>query len=169
MTEILQAFAPVANQAAERLILGSMPGVRSLQEAQYYANRNNTFWWIMQALFGIKLDLPYEHRIEGLKKANIALWDVLKSCRRKGSLDSAIEKDSIVVNDFNEFLGANSRITTIFFNGQAAEQMFKKHALPEIEARRLPGTLTRLPSTSPANARMTKQEKLKQWKQLLTE
>ncbi|MGU9957792.1 MAG: DNA-deoxyinosine glycosylase [Arenicellales bacterium WSBS_2016_MAG_OTU3] len=167
MSNPLEAFPPIANMRAKVLILGSMPGLRSLQETQYYANPHNAFWWIMRELLGFEDNLPYTKRINCLKKAGIAVWDVLHSCRRVGSLDSAIEKDSIVVNDFDSFLSKNKNIGAIFFNGQASEKIFLKHAIAMIDSKNQPEVQIRLPSTSPANAGMHKQDKLAAWRVIL--
>jgi double-stranded uracil-DNA glycosylase len=165
---ILQGFAPVSDPtAATTLILGSMPGRDSLRAARYYAHPRNAFWPIMSELYSISEASDYQERLAALCANGIALWDVIKSCRRRTSLDSAIEEQSIVVNDFEEFIGKHPLLTRICFNGAKAEQSYRRYVLP------LLGTgdfhYLRLPSTSPANARMSYAEKLAAWRDILLE
>ena len=100
---LLLCFEPVADSNSEILILGSMPGRESLAAEQYYAHRRNAFWKIMSDLLGFDPDSSYGTRLQELKTARIALWDVLQSCTRVGSLDSSIDAGSITVNDFQSF------------------------------------------------------------------
>lgn len=162
MTEIF-GFPPVALNSAKVLILGSMPGIKSLVENQYYAHKQNSFWFIVEELFGINRTLGYDQRVALIREKKIALWDVLKTCRRQGSLDSAIESDSIVANDFESFFKQNKNINFVFFNGAKAEQEYKKHVQVNLPAIFEHINYQRLPSTSPAHASITRQEKLKQW------
>ncbi len=119
-------FPPIAKPDATILILGSMPGQKSLDEHQYYAHPRNSFWPIMYQLFNIIDDLNYKQRKQLLIDKKIALWDVLKSCYREGSLDSDIDQTTIVANDFNSFFEKYSKIKVVFFNGAKAEQLFRK-------------------------------------------
>ncbi|NSL56770.1 DNA-deoxyinosine glycosylase [Uliginosibacterium aquaticum] len=161
----LEAFPPIATPEAKILILGSMPGAASLGAQRYYAHPHNQFWPIMASLLGFDPTLDYASRCDRLNAAGIAVWDVLKSCNRQGSLDSAIERDSIVVNDFSHFFTTHPKLQEIFFNGSAAEQLFRKHVAISI----LPGRLRlqRLPSTSPAHASLRPEAKLQHWRQAL--
>jgi double-stranded uracil-DNA glycosylase len=165
----IQSFEPIADTTANILILGSMPGKESLRAGQYYAHRRNAFWTIMGELAGASPALPYETRTQMLKSVGIALWDVLASCTRHSSMDADIETASIYPNDFASFFLQHPNITHIFFNGSMAEQCFRKHVQPLLES--LPGHrplhYQRLPSTSPAHASMTYQQKLKVWKVIL--
>lgn len=157
------AFAPVADPAAVILILGSMPGEASLAQQQYYAHPRNAFWPMVEALFGIAAGLPYPDRVRRLAGRGVALWDVLQSCRRPGSLDSSIDRDSIVVNDFARFFAAHPAIRQLFFNGARAEAEYRRRVLPGLPVGpdRLPAL--RLPSTSPAMASLSFDQKLGYW------
>lgn len=165
----IQSFPPIENPTAHTLILGSMPGKESLRAGQYYAHPRNAFWPIMGDLVGAKTNLPYEARTRMLKSAGIALWDVLASCTRHSSMDADIEADSICTNDFASFLLTHQNITHIFFNGSMAEKFFHKHVQPLLEPllENHPLRYQRLPSTSPANASMRYEQKLKAWKVIL--
>lgn len=156
----IHSFPPVADDHATILILGSMPGKRSLEQKQYYAHPQNAFWKIMGETIGAHPGLPYEERLKALAGAHIALWDVLSSCMRESSLDSHIRKEE--ANDLASFLALHPHITHVFFNGAKAEQSFKKYVLGK---QKLPPLeFHRLPSTSPAHAGMRYADKLKAWK-----
>jgi len=156
-------FPPVCTGSDLVLILGSFPGRSSLDKREYYGHRNNGFWPIVGRLLGFDPDIGYHERLKWLKKNRIALWDVLTSCSRDGSLDASIQKDSIVVNDFEDFFNNNRTIHTVLFNGSMAEAEFKKKVLikTQIQMRNL--VLHRLPSTSPAMAILTLAEKIEAW------
>jgi double-stranded uracil-DNA glycosylase len=156
----VHSFPPIVDRSAHTLILGSMPGVASLAANRYYAHPRNSFWPIMGDLFDAGPSVPYETRTKTLQCHGIAVWDVLKLCTRLGSLDSAIEESSIVVNDFRTLLREHTAIDRIFFNGAKAESTFLRYVAP-LET---PTTLIRLPSTSPAHASMTYERKLDAWK-----
>lgn len=162
-TDASVGFPPVGNAAARVLVLGSLPGVRSLQEAQYYAQPRNAFWRIMGELVGASTELAYARRLQCLVDARIALWDVLASAVRPGSLDARIVADSVAVNDFVKFFAAHSEISHVCFNGQTAGKMFAKHVMPLLGERE-PLTQIVLPSTSPAHAGMPYREKLRKWR-----
>jgi TDG/mug DNA glycosylase family protein len=158
-----RSFPPLANVTAHTLVLGSMPGTASLQAGQYYAHKHNLFWPFMQTLFGIPADLDYQQRCVALTSKGIALWDVLDSCYREGSLDTAIDRDSMVPNNFAEFLQRHRHINRIFFNGAKAEAVWTRMVMPILTPAQRDIPLHRLPSTSPANASIPKAEKLRQW------
>ena len=144
-----------------------MPSVKSLQQQQYYAHPRNAFWPIMSALFKIEKGSSYQLRCQQLVKNNIAVWDALKACQRQGSLDSNIETNSMVANDFNTFLQQHSKIEKILFNGGRAEQVFKQHVLPTLDESLKQISQTRLPSSSPAHASITFKQKLDQWQNII--
>lgn len=145
-----------------------MPGVRSLAENRYYAHPQNFFWPLMGELFGAGLELPYEQRLDVLHKAGIGLWDVLKQCDRPGSLDSAIARNSEVPNDLAALIAVNPHLRAVGFNGGAAWAAFGRHILPRLPADMLARVaLVPLPSTSPANASVSRERKLAQWRELV--
>jgi TDG/mug DNA glycosylase family protein len=165
MKNRISSFPPVACSTAQVLILGSIPGEASLREGQYYAHPRNAFWKIMAEIIGFDPDTAYENRLEALKNSGIALWDVLHSCQRKGSLDSAIEIDSIKVNDLDAFFAAHPDIKLVCFNGAAAEQCYKKYVIGK--DRQIPISHVRLPSTSPAHAALSFNRKVEAWRAAL--
>jgi TDG/mug DNA glycosylase family protein len=156
------SFPPIESRAARVLVLGSMPGAASLRASQYYAYRHNAFWPIMGALFGAGPEIAYEKRIAILCRAGLALWDVLASCVREGSLDADIDEVSIVPNDFRAFFDAHPRVHHVFFNGSKAETSFNRYVRPNLRDCGL--RFTRLPSTSPAHASLPLSRKLHAWR-----
>lgn len=159
------SFAPHADSNARILILGSIPGRASLKAESYYAHPRNQFWAIMAALLGFAPDLPYAERLLALQHHCIALWDVMRSCQRAGSLDASIEPDTVEANDFAAFFNNHPSIRAVFFNGATAQAAFNQHVLPGLAA--LPLHYTRLPSTSPAHAALTLDQKRDAWKCIL--
>jgi len=159
-----RSFSPIAEASARILVLGSMPGVRSLRAQQYYAHPRNAFWRIMAEIFGFNPDCDYERRLAHLTAARIALWDVLEACVRVGSLDSAIEVGSRVPNDFATFLADHPGIRLICFNGGEAKRSFDRYVLPKLAADHLRYAL--LPSTSPAHTLAFK-NKMRVWREAL--
>jgi TDG/mug DNA glycosylase family protein len=158
-------FKPVEDTASTVLVLGSMPGKASLAAGEYYAHPRNVFWTIMGELIGARPDLPYQDRLKILRCSGIALWDVLGSCVRTGSLDSRIEAGSAATNDFKSFFLRHPNITRVFFNGAKAEHYFLKYVRPSLESSSL--QYRRLPSTSPANAGITYGQKLLAWQSVI--
>lgn len=156
---IKYSFKPISNKDATILILGTMPGEQSILLNQYYGHSRNNFWKLLFTIFEIPFSDDYENRTALILNNNIALWDVLQVCERKGSLDSAIKNE--VANDFEYFLKNHPKINHIFFNGQKAASFFKKYVSLEKD---YPTTI--LPSTSPANAGKTFEEKLSEWKKI---
>ena len=159
----IRGFPPIADRRARILVLGSMPSAASLAARQYYAYRHNQFWRVAGELCGFEPDAPYEERRAGLRRCRIALWDVIESCVRPGSLDASIRDDSLRVNDFAAFFAAHRGIRRVCFNGHKAESAWRRHVLPS-----LPQSLIfeyrLLPSTSPAHAGMGYRSKLRVWR-----
>lgn len=165
---LLTGLEPVHDRSARVLVLGSMPGARSLDMQAYYAHPRNAFWPIMEALFGIPRELPYAQRLAGLREHRVALWDVIGQCRRRGSLDQKVEPASIVPNDFERLLADCPSISLVAFNGRLAEQSFERHVLPQLPSRFARIDRVRLPSTSPAHAAMSVERKRAAWVDALT-
>ena len=158
----IRSFPPIAGRDARVLVLGSMPGRRSLEARQYYAHRQNAFWRILGALLGFEATAPYAARVRALGRARIAVWDVLHSCVREGSLDTMIEDEA--ANDFSAFFRSHRAISHVFFNGTKAEASYRRHVLDAID---IPLRYRRLPSTSPAHAAMPFARKLAAWRAIL--
>ncbi len=154
----LQGLAPVVAAHTRVLVLGSFPSEASLAAGQYYAHPRNQFWTILSTLWGLDLRaLPYEQRLDELRRRGLGIWDVYASCRREGSLDSAIE--AARPNDLPGLVKRLRELRAIAHNGgESARTMALTRTLaPEA---------VRLPSTSPANASWSLQRKLDAWRAL---
>jgi len=162
--ELLRGFAPVARRDARVLLLGSMPSEASLAGGFYYAHPANAFWWLLAAVFECAQPADLEAKRRLLLGNRIALWDVVYRCRRRGSLDAAIEADSVEANDLCGFLQRYPRITHVFFNGGGAEHLFRRHLGAAVRHQRPELVLHRLPSSSPANASWSRGRKLAAWR-----
>ncbi len=159
----IASFPPIVAPGATVLILGSIPGQRSLAANEYYAHPQNAFWRIVGAILGFDAALPYAERTVRLQDAGIALWDVLQSCLRPGSLDSAIDRTSALPNDFTTLLAKHRGIGRVLCNGGTAHTLFLRRVVPTLpHADRL--QIVRLPSTSPAHAALTFADKLTAWR-----
>lgn len=170
----VQSFAPVGRDDARVLVLGSMPGVASLEASAYYAHPRNAFWPVMISVltdcaprYELLDDWPYRQREALLLSQGIALWDVLAECERPGSLDSAIQTSTVKVNDLVGFVAQHALIKCILFNGQTAARLYRKHAATPMDSmldsqgRQL--DLKTMPSTSPAMASLNLHAKYKVW------
>ena len=155
-------FAPLAAADARILILGSLPGEASLAAGEYYAHPQNSFWPIMHDLVGA--DGDYAERCRRLTGAGIALWDVVGSAVRPGSLDAAIRQADVDADDFRRFLRQHAALQLVVFNGGTAETLFRRRVLPGLDD---PPRMIRLPSTSPAFAAMPVAEKRRRWTEAL--
>jgi double-stranded uracil-DNA glycosylase len=156
-------FAPIAGGRPRLLVLGSLPGRKSLEMGQYYAQPQNGFWRIMGEIFGAGPSLPYPERLERLIANRVAVWDVLAAGERDGSLDSAIVASSIVVNDFAAFFARHGDIDLICFNGTKAAELYRRRVLPGLAPTFASLRSRVLPSTSPANASVPFAAKLARW------
>jgi len=164
----MASFTPIIGTSPRVLILGSMPSQMSLSEQQYYANPRNAFWWLMAELLERPLPSRYDDRMELLKLAGIAVWDVLYNCDRPGSLDTSIVRSSEQANDIDGLLASYPSIRLVGFNGVAAKAIFKRHREPGIL--QLSGVkFVQLPSTSPAHASLTRVDKLNAWRAALSD
>jgi double-stranded uracil-DNA glycosylase len=163
MSELLSGLAAIAQRDARLLILGSMPGAKSLQQQQYYAHPRNAFWPLMASILGFDPELSYADRLQAMQQRHVALWDVIGYCQRQGSLDSAISAEQ--ANDFGLFFKQHSKINAIAFNGGKAWQSFRRHVIGK---QPLPEglQLLPLPSTSPAHASLSFSDKLMQWQKI---
>lgn len=157
MMTLLSSFFPIIDEHSRVLILGSMPGVESLRLQQYYANPRNQFWKIIYSLFNSEPNPNYEERISFIKSNKIAVWDVIGTCYREGSLDSNIREEK--VNDFSALFEAYPNLKTVLFNGGKAYETYKKWigfgTIPNL-------TFHKLTSSSPANTKKY-EEKLREW------
>jgi hypoxanthine-DNA glycosylase len=156
-------FPAIADSRAQTMILGSLPGRKSLEMSQYYAQPQNGFWRIMEHLFGAGPSLPYLARLPRLHAARVAVWDVLAAGVRPGSLDSAIVASSIVINDFSAFFDRHRAIRLVCFNGAKAAELYRRCVLPRLAAPFASIEMRVLPSTSPANAAVSFDDKLARW------
>lgn len=154
----LTGLAPVADARTRILVLGSFPGAVSLAAGQYYAHPRNQLWTILSALTGEDLAaLPYAERLPRLLAHGFGLWDVLGACERAGSLDSAIRKPA--ANDFGRLRELCPQLQTVGFNGQTSGKFAPQFAAQGYR------TLV-LPSTSPAHASLSFEQKLSAWRGL---
>jgi len=148
------------------LILGSLPGRKSLEMQQYYAHPQNAFWRLVTQIFGAEWPLPYARRVKILNEHRIALWDVLAAAERPGSLDSSIVHASALSNDFAAFYRSHPQIRRVYFNGRKAEEMYRRFVLPGLPGEFAALRYESMPSTSPAHAGMTFEKKLARWKEI---
>jgi len=150
------SFEPIINKNSKVLILGTMPGIKSLEENEYYGNKRNVFWPILYQLFDEEMAENYDEKKEFILKHKLALWDTLKLCYREGSLDSKIKNEE--PNAINRLINSYESINYIIFNGKGSEKFYKRYFKPVSEINYIT-----LPSTSPANAQKSFNEKLKKW------
>lgn len=154
--ERISSFPPIVDDESRILILGSMPGAKSLQMQQYYAFPQNQFWRIMFHLFNKEFSDDYETRINLLRQNKIALWDVIESCERKGSLDTEIKDE--IDNNIPDLIENHPNIKTIFCNGQKSYKNLLKILGKDFKI-----PIVVLPSTSPLHT-VKFAEKLERWK-----
>lgn len=147
MTDDLRkrCFDPVVDERTRVLVLGSLPGEKSLAAQQYYANRQNKFWLLMSEVLGVELvPLAYAARLRTLLAHGVGLWDVVAEAHRPGSLDSAIRNRDD--NDLPALLARHPSIHAIAFNGGTAARLGLKILNGQAQCYRI----FNLPSSSPA-------------------
>lgn len=159
MQNRISSFPPFIDYQSKILILGSIPGAKSLEKQQYYAHPQNKFWKIIFKLFHEEFTDDYAERISVLKKNHMAIWDVIDSCERKGSLDSEIKNEE--ANQIAELLNEYSNIKAIFCNGGKSYKNLQKLLGKDF---RIPIIL--LPSTSPLHT-ISFERKFEDWKKIL--
>ena len=152
-------FPPVFDKNSEILILGSFPSVKSREESFYYANPQNRFWKLMAQLLNESTPKDTKDKIAMLKKHKIALWDVIESCDIVGSSDSSIS--NVVPVDISQIL-SRANIIKVYANGGKAFELYNKYLYPKTQLE-----ITKLPSTSPANAGYSFDKLLSEWKKIL--
>ena len=160
---VLKSFNPIIDVHSKILILGSMPSVKSLEQQEYYAHPQNRFWKIMAVLCNYPnlYKSNFKMKTDVMLKNNIALWDVIKTCNREGSLDSAIEDEK--PNDIRNLLKKYSNIKKIYLNGNKSYSAFKKY-FPDLLEKY---TCFKMPSTSPANAKYSLEKLLTEWENII--
>jgi double-stranded uracil-DNA glycosylase len=164
----IQSFAPVVRGDARVLILGSMPGAASLAAQQYYAHPRNQFWSIIARQGIAESALPYALRLERLQQHRLALWDVLQSCVRRGSLYAAIELRGAIANDLPQLLRSHRGIERLCCNGATAYRALQRHFGAQLQREFPQLQCLQLPSTSPAHASMSLSDKLLAWERALS-
>ncbi|BCD60157.1 MULTISPECIES: DNA-deoxyinosine glycosylase [unclassified Nitratiruptor] len=155
----IHPFEPFIDNESKVLILGSFPSFASFENGFYYGHLQNQFWKIIAAVFKQKVPDTLEEKKEFLKRHHIALWDMVKGCKRENSLDSSLS--SIEVNDIEKILETYPNIQAIFFTGRKSQQLFEKH----FSFLNIPRYY--LPSPSPAYRAMSLEEKVQKWKKIL--
>ncbi|WP_258561870.1 DNA-deoxyinosine glycosylase [Chryseobacterium chendengshani] len=155
----ISSFPPIIDTNSKILILGSIPGVKSLEKQQYYGHPQNKFWKIIFELFHEEFTEDYIERIAVLKKYHLALWDTIDSCERKGSLDSEIKNEE--ANQIAELLEEYPNIQAIFCNGGKSYKNLQK-----ILGKNFKIPMNLLPSTSPLHT-VSFEKKLEDWKKIL--
>ena len=158
---MLNSFEPVVNHETTTLIIGTMPGVASLNAQEYYANKRNAFWTLVFDILGEhQTEMSYSERLHVLLKHHIGLWDSLAACEREGSLDSNIRKE--IPNDFPSLFLQYTSINRLLFNGQSSYRFFvHAYGVPKVMDYYI------LPSSSPANAMKNYAEKKLVWQEAL--
>ncbi|WP_366184124.1 DNA-deoxyinosine glycosylase [Flavobacterium ovatum] len=154
------SFAPISNPDIEILILGSLPGDKSIEVNEYYGHPQNRFWKIIAAISNNELPQNYKDKVALLQKLKIGVWDVAQKALRSGSLDSAIKSEE--PNDIETFISNHPKLKIIAFNGKTAEALFNKYFDKKSNIK-----YVSLPSTSPANARFDFDTLRESWQQLL--
>jgi hypoxanthine-DNA glycosylase len=152
---LLAGLSPVLAPDARLVVLGSFPGVASLQAGAYYAHPRNQFWPMLSAIWGIDLVAVNDaQRRRILMERRVGLWDVYAHCRRPGSLDSAIRDAQ--PNDLGALRRVAPGLCAIAHNGATS-------ARASDVTRALGLSVHVLPSTSPAHASWSFERKRLAW------
>ncbi|AWG23426.1 DNA-deoxyinosine glycosylase [Flavobacterium faecale] len=154
------SFAPISNPDIEILILGSLPGDKSIEVNEYYGHPRNRFWKILATISEQNQPENYKDKLALLQKLKIGLWDVAQNAIRNGSLDSAIK--SVEPNDIGNFITNHPKLRIIAFNGKTSEALFNKYF-----DKKPPIHYIALPSSSPANARFDFETLRVAWQKVL--
>lgn len=160
LTDLKTSFDPISNSETCVLILGTMPGDKSLELNEYYAHSRNKFWKIISTITNNDLPLTYADKKTLLIKTEIGIWDVAHKANRKGSLDNAIQEEE--PNDLKSFISKHKNLKAIGFNGTKAEYLFDKYFTRQMGIKYIS-----LPSTSPANTGIDFDSICKVWRQIL--
>lgn len=156
---LLASFPPVLDRSTRILILGSFPGEASLTAQEYYAHPRNQFWRLLSAVLGEELvSLPYPQRLQRLLAHRIGLWDVIAACEREGSLDTSIRRAQ--ANDFLILKQQCPELKRVCFNGKTSGRYEAQFAAAGFDTRVLP-------SSSPANALLSFEQKLAVWSDII--
>ena len=163
---MIASFPPLAKPSARIVVLGTMPGARSLEAGEYYAQPRNCFWKLMGSVLCFDPRAPYETRVRALVDSDIALWDVMRHCSRDGSsLDADIDLTTAEPNEFATFFAQHPGVRLACFNGADAARFFKRRVLPTLP--RLTIEYRTLPSTSSTHSGKSFEEKLQAWRDAL--
>lgn len=154
------SFDAIANNESKILILGSLPGNKSLEQHEYYAHPRNRFWKIISDITSNDFPQTYSEKIDLLLRSRVAVWDITHKAEREGSLDSNIKNE--IPNDLDSFIATHQNLKVIAFNGQTAERLFDKYF-----SRKDNIIYISLPSTSPANAMFNYERLYKEWSILI--
>lgn len=152
---IVHGFAPVWDEHARVLVLGTLPSVKSREQNFYYGHPRNRFWRVLAALYGRAVPESVGEKTALLLENRVALWDVVHACDIRRSADSSIRNAE--PNDIRPLL-AGSQIRAVCTNGATAHALYRKHLLPLTGLEDVP-----LPSTSPANAACSLDELIERW------
>ena len=159
LTHVKHAFEPVYDECSRVLILGTLPSVKSREQNFYYGHPQNRFWKVIAALYGEPVPQTIAQKKELLLKHQIAVWDVIAECDIYGSSDSSIK--NVVPADISRILG-RAPIRQIYANGAKAYELYNKYSLAATGRE-----ITKLPSTSPANAAFGMERLLEAWQVIL--
>lgn len=159
MNKKIYSFPPIIDNQSKILILGSIPGVKSLEKQEYYAHPQNQFWKLMFYILGQEFSENYQDKLTLLKSHKVALWDTIESCEREGSLDTKIKNE--IRNSIAGLLVENPQIKAVFCNGQKAHKNVLKQLGKDFD---LPIVL--MPSTSPTHT-LKWEKKLQEWQRIL--